>query len=85
MIHIKIPQGWEIPESEATPEEVYLNRRKFLKAMGFARIGTLGWLAGCQRAQSEPQQVRGPLPGLPPASRTSRLYPAKRNERFTVD
>lgn len=37
---IKIPRGWEIPERLVTPEEVYLNRRKFL-----ARAGT-GALAG---------------------------------------
>ncbi|MBI4460809.1 MAG: protein-methionine-sulfoxide reductase catalytic subunit MsrP [Acidobacteria bacterium] len=36
MAHIKIPKAWEIPEREATPEHVYLNRRKFLKAMGAA-------------------------------------------------
>ena len=32
---IKIPKGWEIPEREATPEHVYLNRRQLLKAAGF--------------------------------------------------
>ena len=29
---IKIPQGWEIPEREATPESAYWNRRQFLMA-----------------------------------------------------
>lgn len=32
---IKIPKGWEIPEREATPEGIYLNRRNLLKAAGF--------------------------------------------------
>jgi len=32
---IKIPRGWEIPECEATPEDIYLNRRTLLKAGGF--------------------------------------------------
>lgn len=32
---IKIPRGWEIPEREATPEHVYLNRRQILKTAGF--------------------------------------------------
>lgn len=38
---IKIPRGWEIPEREATPESVYRNRRAFLKAAGFAGLGSL--------------------------------------------
>ena len=36
-------RGWEIPEREATPEDVYMNRRKFMVAAG----GALGTLAGC--------------------------------------
>ncbi len=42
---VKIPKGWEIPESEATPEEVYLNRRQILKAAGFLGMGSLIALA----------------------------------------
>ncbi|MCP5117676.1 MAG: protein-methionine-sulfoxide reductase catalytic subunit MsrP [bacterium] len=38
---IRIPKGWEIPESEATPEDVYLNRRRLLKAAGLAGMGSL--------------------------------------------
>jgi sulfoxide reductase catalytic subunit YedY len=38
---IKIPRGWEIPEREATPEDVYLNRRTLLKGMGFVGLGGL--------------------------------------------
>lgn len=41
MAHIRIPRGWEIPERLATPEQVYLNRRKFLAALGVA-LGTAG-------------------------------------------
>ena len=36
-------RGWEIPEREATPEDVYMNRRKFMVAAG----GAMGLLAGC--------------------------------------
>jgi sulfoxide reductase catalytic subunit YedY len=38
---------WEIPEREATPEDVYFNRRKFLRAAGITGIGAAGLLAGC--------------------------------------
>ncbi|MEO8661735.1 MAG: protein-methionine-sulfoxide reductase catalytic subunit MsrP [Bryobacteraceae bacterium] len=41
-MHIRIPKGWEIPEREATPEAVYLNRRQLLTAAGF--LGAAGLL-----------------------------------------
>ena len=36
---IRIPRGWELPERLATPEAVYLNRRKFFKQLGVAGLG----------------------------------------------
>jgi len=41
---IKIPRGWEIPEREVTPEDVYLNRRKFLARAGAAAAAGIGGL-----------------------------------------
>jgi sulfoxide reductase catalytic subunit YedY len=38
---IRIPRGWEIPEREATPESVYLNRRQLLAAAGFLGVESL--------------------------------------------
>ncbi len=38
---IKIPKGWEIPERQATPEAVYVNRRTLLKNMGFLGLSGL--------------------------------------------
>ncbi len=45
MANIVIPKGWRIPEQEATSEDVYVNRRKFLKAAG--AVGAAGMLVGC--------------------------------------
>ena len=39
---IKIPKGWKIPEQEVTPENVYLNRRKFLAYISAATLGGVG-------------------------------------------
>ena len=39
---IRVPRGWEIPERLATPEEVYLDRRKFFKHLGVAGLGLVG-------------------------------------------
>ena len=32
-MHIRRKRGWELPESAATPEAVYLNRRDFAKGL----------------------------------------------------
>src|SRR5262249_40946844 len=84
---IRLRLGWEIPERLATPEGVYLNRRKFLQAVGITSLSAFGVLAGCEhkaQSQSAPQAPPPPV-GLPPSSATANLYPAKRNERFTLD
>ena len=36
---IKQRRSWELPESTATSESVYMNRREWLKAAGFAGLG----------------------------------------------
>ena len=34
-MHLRFPKDWELPESAATPESVYHNRRAFLRTLGF--------------------------------------------------
>jgi sulfoxide reductase catalytic subunit YedY len=55
---IRIPKGWEIPESEATPEHVFLNRRSLLKAAGF--FGMEGLLAAAAKEGSPYPAKRNP-------------------------
>ena len=38
---IKNPRGWEIPESQAIPEDVFHSRREILRGMGFAGAASL--------------------------------------------
>jgi sulfoxide reductase catalytic subunit YedY len=62
-------RGWEIPESQATPEEWFFNRRQMLKAAGLATTSMLlPSIAGAQEID--------PSAGL---------YPAKRNEKYKLD
>lgn len=42
---VRIRRGWEIPEREATPEHVYLNRRQWLHAAGILGGSALGLAA----------------------------------------
>ena len=36
---IRTRRSWELPESAATPENVWMNRRAWLKGAGFAGLG----------------------------------------------
>ena len=66
---IKRRRGWEMPESEATPESVFLNRRAFLGAGA-------GLIAGAALPQIAAAQGADP---------TLDLYPAKQNPAYTLD
>jgi sulfoxide reductase catalytic subunit YedY len=71
---IKRKPRWWLPDSAATPQDVFLNRRAFMAGAGVvAGAGITGSLlpAGVARAAGEDP--------------TADLYPAKRNEAFTLD
>ena len=66
---IKRRAGWEMPESQATSEAVFLNRRQWL-------AGSAGMIAGAALPQAAGAQGADP---------TLDLYPAKRNAAYTLD
>lgn len=70
---IKIPRGWELPERDATPEAVFLNRRKFLTT---ATLATGGILATSMLA---------PAPAAAAADPTADLYPVERNPKYRLE
>ena len=70
---IKIRQGWELPESAATPEALVFGRRDFLKAAGGAAIA--GAVAGCGDVSSAAEA----------ADPSTSLYPFQRNAAYTLD
>ncbi|MBA5777893.1 protein-methionine-sulfoxide reductase catalytic subunit MsrP [Stappia sp. F7233] len=70
-MHIIRKKGWEIPESQATPESIFLNRRSVLA--GLAGTGAL--IAGSTL----------PRPAFAEEDPSAGLYPAKRNEAYVVD
>jgi sulfoxide reductase catalytic subunit YedY len=71
-MHVIRRRGWEIPEREATPEHIFLNRRAFLTATGAAALAMSPQLAAAQRVADLPDPSAG-------------LYPAKRNEKYVLD
>lgn len=86
MPSIHKPRPWDLPEALATPEHIYLDRRKVLAALG---LGTLSMaLPAC--AQNSPQtQGRGKAKMESPSKTApalgnaySDLFPAKRNGTY---
>lgn len=68
-MHIRRHRAWEMPEHQATPESVFLDRRRLLGgAAGLAAAS----LIGLDRAEAA-------------GDSTADLYPAKRNEAYTLD
>ncbi len=72
-MHVIRRRGWELPESAATPEHVFLNRRAFLgAAAGTAAAAMMPDFAQAQRIADLPDP-------------TAPLYPIKRNETYVLD
>jgi sulfoxide reductase catalytic subunit YedY len=65
-------RGWEIPESSATPEHMFFDRRTFLTATTASLVALSPAAAMAQRIADIPD---------PSAS----LYPVKRNEKYILD
>jgi sulfoxide reductase catalytic subunit YedY len=73
-MHVIRRRGWELPERDATPERVFLDRRRFLAAGAAA----LALAPGAVHAQRMSDVANLPDP-------SASLYPARRNETFTLD
>jgi sulfoxide reductase catalytic subunit YedY len=67
---IRRKREWELRDSEATPEAVFLKRRELLKFVAAGSILAPGLLSSLAVAGEEP---------------SAELYPAKRTPRYTLD
>ncbi len=79
---IRIRRGWELPESAATPEAVFRQRRSLLKgaAAGTLLAGAGPLLAGCDEGAPQARAAAGAE-----ADPSADLYPVPRNERYSLD
>jgi sulfoxide reductase catalytic subunit YedY len=73
MVSILHRPSWAIPESQATPESVYLDRRRILQGLGLGMLTAATLAFSNKRGQAEA------------ADPTSDLYPAKKNEAYKLD
>jgi sulfoxide reductase catalytic subunit YedY len=71
-MHVIRRRGWEIPESCATPEHLFFDRRALLAATGAAALACSPALAMAQRVTDIPDPSVG-------------LYPAKQNSKYVLD
>jgi sulfoxide reductase catalytic subunit YedY len=78
---IRIKRSWELPERIATPEALVFNRRGLLKGAG--ALALTGAIANCGPA-SDTQTVSDE-PGGATDDPTASLYPATRNQAYTID
>ena len=81
---LRIPRPWEIPDSRATPETIYDDRRRFLQRLGLLGAGALGLLWACRAAPAGGADVKVTARPNPPPGGAG-LYPAKRNTAYAVD
>jgi sulfoxide reductase catalytic subunit YedY len=70
MVFVKISPGWQLPESIATPESVFMNRRSFLVGLGSIA------LTGCNSRAAVESNL---------AALNLKPLPSQRNPQFTLD
>ena len=89
MTHVILPPSWRLSESEATPEQVYFDRRSFVKSLGV--WAAAAGLAACGTSTSgtgpgdggSGAEPAGPLDTIPDTP-TADLYPAHENPEYRV-
>lgn len=76
---------WHLPESAATSESAYIDRRRLVKSLaaGSIVVGSGALLAGCDDG-SEAEAVRQSLDAVK-ADPSAGLYPVPRNPAYTLD
>ena len=83
---IRRNRGWELRDSEATPEAVFRGRRRLLKGVAAGSILASG-LGAVIFAAEDGNRGIAPAKAAPPVEDdpSASLYPAKQNPRYTLD
>ncbi|MDX1483751.1 MAG: protein-methionine-sulfoxide reductase catalytic subunit MsrP [Alphaproteobacteria bacterium] len=82
-MHVLRKRGWELPDGAATPENVFTERRRLVKALaaGPALVAASSLIAGC-----DGDAPKGSAKAAAPADDPSAgLYPVNRNLRYRVE
>ena len=81
-MNIRKKLGWELPESAATPEHVFVNRRRILKAIG---AGSLILAAPALLRTTETAGKGESTNATEAGDPSAFLYPVRRNDRYELD
>jgi sulfoxide reductase catalytic subunit YedY len=87
-MHFLRRRGWELPESAATPESVFVERRRLVKALaaGPALLAAPALIAGCEDEAAKTTASNGAANAAAPKGDPSAgLYPVTRNLRYRVE
>ena len=85
---IKIKRGWELPEAAATPEAVFHDRRRLIKALaaGPILLSAPALLAACDEGQADGSAAGGTqIAAAGEEDPSAGLYPVQRNLRYRLD
>jgi sulfoxide reductase catalytic subunit YedY len=83
MPNVIIRPGWFIPEKLVTPENVYRNRRRFLREMGLGTFGLVaGVVAGCSKHETLAVEAAPSSGSTNAAASSGKGYPYPRNPEF---
>ena len=83
MANLRIPRSWELPERLATPEDVYLNRRQILRALGLGALAaSLPLPLACSTPTDPDLLARGLAPAV--GMKYKALFPARRNPKYGI-
>jgi sulfoxide reductase catalytic subunit YedY len=80
-MYLRIRKDWELRGLRETPEAVYLGRRRFLQALGIGGLSCLGAPAWPRPGEDEELTEK---PAGAGSAAAPKLYPAKRNPKYTL-
>ncbi|MCZ6884839.1 MAG: protein-methionine-sulfoxide reductase catalytic subunit MsrP [Alphaproteobacteria bacterium] len=87
-MHFIRKRGWELPDRDATPEQVFIERRRLVKALAIGPVlaAAPALLASCDGdAPDSASNSAAAKTAAPKSDPSAGLYPVKRNLRYRVD
>ena len=84
MMWIRRKRSWELPERAATPEHIYFDRRRLLRALGIGGA-ILAAPAALRMGMSGDGAAPVPQAASPAPDPSSGLYPVARDARYMLD
>lgn len=86
MVALHLPPSWRLPEKESTPEDVFRDRRRIVRALGLGSIAALAPgpapVFGSDGSATPPEDDPARRPAI--GDRWADVFPARKDPRWTV-